>query len=565
MKIIHGLDTETIDGYCRLLAIDDKIYETSSIYDILYALFESENQTWFMVYNLDYDVSAFLKYLSVEEVKKIYLGIPVSYHNFIFTYYKGKQLKIKHNKKTLYFYDVFHIYNMSLNMASKKYLNEKKLDVDSSQITIDNIYNEETKKYCIQDAVLAKKLFLKWQDGLPNDIKYVKPISTAYYSKAFFKTEIEYNKIKDTKINKLFSYAFYGGRFEVFKRGHFKNVYYYDINSAYPNIIRGLKSLNNAVINYGYTYDVTADYGSYCIDVDIDNKFYGVFPVRINNLLVYPVGVLKGIWLTHADMELLQDYKYKVRYGVNVYANDDKKIFAKKIEYGYEKKKQGLYAYKILLNSLYGKFCQTTDKYYEVKDKKEYNEKSLIYYQDNIYYKFVDQKNSNFIFASEITARTRKVFYELLQKYYDDTLAIFTDCIISTKKLNEIKLSDKIGDFKVEKFDDIYIIGNGVYFFVKDGVMHGHYRGFNLKNADEVFDRIKKSKNAYIDMQIMERQSLLLADNQYEFERYGNLIYAITKKLNLNFDSKRLWYNNFSKGLDVVTGQHNSLAIPIMR
>jgi len=564
---IHGFDTETIDGYCRLMATEDNAYKIYGFQDIIDILFYSDyKSSVFVCYNLDYDISAILKYLPLEKIVNIYHGIEVNYGKVRIRYYKNKELKLSCNKITHYFYDVYPYFHMSLDKASEKYLHDKKLDVDRTNITEKNIYTDKVIEYCKHDAYLTKQLFLYWFNTLPDNLKNVKPISTAYYSAKYFKNEIQTNKVS-SKLNILFKKAFYGGRFEVYKRGHFKNVYYYDINSAYPYMISKLTSLENAKIVESKEYDKDCNYGIYNVNIDIANKYYSIIPYRLRNgLIIYPVGVLNNIWITKSELEdiINERYEYKINYALQLYTQQEYP-FQNKIKKMYIKKQTGVYAYKILLNSLYGKFCQGIEKYREAKNYK-YMIDELAYIDDKLYQKYIDYKSSNFVYASEITARARQYLYQYIRKHYSKIIAVFTDCLISTERLEDIPIGAGLGYWKSEQYDDIWIIGSGVYFMRKGNDMLGHYRGFKLNNANEIFEKILHSKSHVVDIEVIERSSLIQA-SMYEdfFNEFGNIIYALTKKLNLNFDNKRIWYQDFKKGSDVDTMQIESLAIPVFK
>ena len=122
----------------------------------------------------------------------------------------------------------------------------------------------------------------------------VKPISTAFYAAKYFKKELLNNRI-DRKTNIIARCAYHGGRFEILTRGHFKNLYNYDIVSAYPAEIcklRGMRTFN-VVRHNDYIADST--YSFFLVKVDIPGKFVSPLVYKYKGLCLYPVGKYAGI------------------------------------------------------------------------------------------------------------------------------------------------------------------------------------------------------------------------------------------------------------------------------
>jgi hypothetical protein len=62
--VFEGLDTETINGYARIIATSQEYININSFDEILDFLFDYKyNDSTFMLWNLRYDVQSIIKYL----------------------------------------------------------------------------------------------------------------------------------------------------------------------------------------------------------------------------------------------------------------------------------------------------------------------------------------------------------------------------------------------------------------------------------------------------------------------------------------------------------------------
>jgi hypothetical protein len=212
---------------------------------------------------------------------------------------------------------------------------------------------------------------------------------------------------------------------------------------------------------------------------------------------------------------------------------------------------------------LYGKTAQATVKYVTSADLGEDLKVMDFVDSDGVtYVKCEDLSKSNFIYASEITARTRLRLYDLVAKYPDQVVMIQTDSVISTKPIEELLLSDKLGDWKLETWDEAYLIGSGVYFYRVGNVWKGKYRGFNFKadRIEAIMQAILEAPGPKVSFQTMKRFSLQEAERLHD-DTLGNQILEVTRKMDLNFDRKRVWLDRWANGSEVQTKRIKSLAL----
>lgn len=550
MKEYVGLDTETIDGSCRVIGLSNgKFFKVKSLGDIFIFLetYSKSPKIYFLAYNADYDIQSMLKYFPSDVLRILLKGLEVVYKGISFQYIKGKFLRFNGN----FIFDVFQYYQTSLAGASKSYLQHKKTEVDVTALTEKNIYSKAVIDHCIVDAKLCYELFELFYKSLPVELKNVKPLSNAFYSAVYFNKELKECKPLSMG-NDYFRNAYAGGRFEIFKRGYFKRLYVYDINSAYPYEIKNLRSLSGAkyLTHAGYIKDAT--YSVYHIKVNLPKLPISPLLYKINNLCTYPVGDFDG-FVTKGEYEAVAKYCPDIISGYHVFAGRGYP-FRDKIDFLYSKKQTSKFPlpYKIVLNSLYGKTAQSIIKYVPSKEFAGSSEISDFVDDNGVtYIKFEDISRSNFIFASEITSRVRLRLYNAVMKNPDKILMISTDSIISAEPL-DLNLSDKIGDWKVEVWEEAYLIGSGIYFYRKGPEWEGKFRGFKIPDSRvvDILNKILNSQRSKVSFSTLKRFSIQEANRLHD-ESLSNIIKTVTRNLDLNFDKKRIWAGRWKSGMSI--------------
>jgi hypothetical protein len=249
--------------------------------------------------------------------------------------------------------------------------------------------------------------------------------------------------------------------------------------------------------------------------------------------------------------------------GFHVFANGEYPFRDKVLELYRKRKTSGFsLPFKIILNSLYGKTGQATVKYVTSADLGE--DMKVIDFVDSdgvTYVKCEDLSKSNFVYASEITARTRLRLYDLVHKYPSEIVMVQTDSIISKRSL-DLLLSDNLGDWKLEKWDEAYLIGSGVYFYRKGAEWFGKFRGFNFKadRVQAILQKVLRAKTSKVSFQTLKRFSMQEAARLHD-DTLGNQILEVTRRMDLNFDRKRVWLGEWKRGSDIKKKRIKSLAL----
>jgi hypothetical protein len=561
---IRGLDTETINGFARILSLEGLgSFQVRSFDAIVRRLFMYPLNLY-VAYNLDYDVSAIVKYLRRPEKALFFDSIPIKIGPYTLKYIPGKRFSISHGRRSIYVYDALQFFGMSLRSASKKYLNREKLDYNVVNLTESDLVNPDFLRYADIDADLAGSLFRWLLSQAPSEFRHIEPLSTGYWSYRYFRNEILSN-LPERRFNWLSRRTFRGGRFEIFKRGTFEDVYLYDIRSAYPNELRRLVGIPNGS-NYIEGVSARMPYGVFCVDLDIPASVK-IAPIQVrlqSGLSCCPVGSLRSVWITEPEYRLVKKLGYlkTVRFAASLESISTERPFAAKVDLLYVLKQQesGGYVYKKILNSLYGKMCQVNRRFRKAKYITESRVNSLRMNQaGDILVQEEEMRFANFAYASTVTANVRLSIYHAMMQAPKSILGCFTDSVLSTIPL-DLPLSSVIGEWELKKVDWMLLIGCGVYLYSQDGKTFGRFRGITLPDADSFLEILQRADRGKVRFSSKRRFSFkqLAGMNDYAAE---NLILDCARELDLNFDRKRIWKKNVSRYSDL---QESVESMPIL-
>lgn len=255
-----------------------------------------------------------------------------------------------------------------------------KLDVDRSHIERLSIH--ETIRYCFRDCDIVVRGLQLMKDVLMSvgaDFAYtLASIASRWVRRSPVLDWREFyekgNKYSEAMLaaDAFSEPAYFGGRTEVFKVGTFKqDLHYYDIRSSYPwsmlhdlpAYFRGFRAPPDSA------YEALASFGVSEATVKVPPSTYlPILPVRHEGKLVFPVGTFRGRW---TNMELLAALERGAEVTIHTQAVYEPLAFLRPfITTFYELRRQAIekndtfrkYAYKILLNSLYGKLIETVER-----------------------------------------------------------------------------------------------------------------------------------------------------------------------------------------------------------
>ena len=540
---------------------------------------------------------------------------PLSYDGetyFYIEYRSGKSLTIHKREHGKYrqtaCFDISNFLNSgSLDLTAQVYLRESKHDSNVSNQDLDitdvsKIPDSLLVRRCMKDADLTMRLG-KYLDGLMKEIssEFNFQGSFNYSSKAsltetMVKAVIGKKHLRPYELpielkesltlnGKTTNQDFYtatweecqkyalksykGGIFQLRSKGRFRNLDYVDINSAYPNIMRSLRTIDRTHVIYVNSRGLElrfADsewekfaeplYAFYHVKMQFD----GYSPYRMHDDgLIYPVTQeLYDNYITKEELIFLlkRGYRVKVIDGYEIYPNSsvdhDRYIeelpFKEYIDRLYELKKKYKHAdkgkyllIKILMNSLYGKTAQS-----------KYGLGSI----------------TNFVYASVITARVRIQIATHCERYFNRVVEIATDSItgyLNERGRNFYTHNEALGQFSLEDSDkapdDVILIASGLAIKPSQtGIDLYKTRGFNIQVTDQFGQKMKGSisiskdrKHLHVNYnKPMHSKEAILQGHVEDINEFKDRI----KEIALN-DDKRAWGKEFIYD-DLVSGNYES-------
>jgi len=536
LRLIHALDTETRHGDIFLVADSDGEWlDDISPETVIKFLFRKKYQnTWNFFYNLGYDAEVILKLLGNELFKYKYTRrLKFSFENYSIEYYPNKVLKIKKGHHSVSFYDIAQFYHTSLSDAYEKNIGElskEYLEIKSKRAEFSKwFYNHNKKKirnYCVTDCVLTKELSEKWIKLFHSAFLFYPakwPSSGYLAEKVLINHGIFFPKFDSIPytIQDIAWRSYFGGRFEMIKRGFIGKAFLYDINSAYPYAIANLPDLDNGKWIKQKSIHKDAKLGFFKILANIpDEKYIPPFAFRANHSIIFP----SGKFITYCTLAELQACKdnslYRILEGYQFIPNSDIYPYREFIENLYKTrlklKKSGnplAQPIKIILNSIYGKTGQKVNRI-----------------MGNLF---------NPVIFSYITGFARAQLYSFVEQnnLEKDVVAFATDSVCVTKKLN--MNSTKLGEFSFDGMGkDVYYLQNGFYRF--NGMWK--QRGLGKLGSKEIehLETYERDGKLFYKFNVLRNSRLRSSIIQNKIQDIGK-IRPITREVNLNADRKRLW------------------------
>lgn len=514
--------------------------------------------------------------------------------------------------KKVKFFDTWQFFKFEksakLDDVSKKYLNDQKVPITDLGYDITNLPLDQTViDYCIHDAELTKRL----TDIIINSCNDIGMLFNAPYSCAtlsadyFYKTVTDIKpfvipnpkrflfNFKDKTINSrnydicYYAYNSYaGGRTEVTKKGMFENAHCYDVTSMYPYQMTLLEDCGKLFWKKITTTKELIDsgidniaYGFFRVNIKIPESYILPLPIR-QNVLKYVYGDLQNQYCTleelktiveldildYEDIEILSGW-IGIRYDDNemMYPFRDtiNLLFEQRSLYSKDDFRNLLF--KILLNSIYGRFIEVNANYEVSKDIDASNYMDYDITSDDVCKKTWTCGNYfNPIYAAYITAKARCYLFNAAKQKEDAFIACFTDSVMSEDKL-DLPEGKKLGQWEYEK-GDLFMIGTGFYTF--DGVIqtetkfrtrgvHVTKENKNDKLTNIDFDNI--FRYGYKEKRVRKLKESVIQDRLDDFNCFEEKV----KMKDINFDQKRKWDFDYKSIEEIRQKQCNSKPLKI--
>lgn len=539
---VNAIDTETYDGDIFLIADSDGRYlddiSADSVFDFLFCK-KFENASNFC-YNLTYDAEVILKLLGRKlfDYKRT-RRLSFRYEDYTINYIPTKQFRVSKGHHSCSFFDIAQFfgnhglakdYEANIGNLDSDYLAMKDNRAEFSP-SLYKKYPKKIKNYCIQDCIYTKQLAEKWIKLFHDAFGlYTQRWTSSGYlaEKVIIHNKIYFPKFEEIpyEIQDLAYRSYFGGRFEILKRGLIGYGALYDINSAYPNAIRHIPDLANGKWIKSKSIHPDAKIGFFHIQADIpEDKYVPPFPFRANNRLTFPCGKFE----TYVTLDELKACKestfYKIISSYQYIPKTEHLPYKEFIEQMYEKrlelKQQNdplQLPIKIVLNSIYGKTGQKTQRRI-----------------GNVF---------NPVIFSFITGFARAQLYRFVREnnLERNVVAFATDSICFNKKIDMD--STKLGVFSFDaEANDVFYVQNGINRF------NGKWkkRGLGKMNGKEIehLDTMEKNGNLYLKYMESKNTRLKTAITENRISDIGKIKPKL-KKIDISGDRKRFWPQRLS-------------------
>lgn len=436
---------------------------------------------------------------------------------------KSKLCGATHGKNI--FVDTHNFYPTTLEEIGKTFRHEKlKFDFSKTrgkqlhEIDLDTL--TELKRYCLNDAkicaIVGKHLA---EMSEKYRIKF-RNFSIAGLSHKIFRKNFLTEKLipRNEEINDFERLAYYGGRTEVFRYGKRKDIVYEDINSSYPHAMtkRIPNPMKYIVIKNAKWKDIENDMGITLAKINSPYENIPLLPFRTEEKkLIFPVGKWLGAY-THAELKLAGELGYKIEPIVSAIYPDEFSDLKKFVNHFYTLKNssEGIEKafYKVVLNSLYGKFAEI--RYEIVRRKIEHikpeeiqgkffsiNELGWVSY---IGKRLPSPSHCFPVISAYISSYARIQLFEERLNYLDEPYYCDSDSCISSEETN-YNAGSGLGQWKCERYKEFEAFAPKCY----------------------VLDGKRKSKG-------IPKSAIEISPNVYRMERVVKLAEGIRRKITPN-------------------------------
>ncbi len=532
-----GLDTEAYTtGVCFMIAVSDgSIFKPGDFPACMFS--RAYRGQHFVCYNLKYDSGALLQTLPIENLEELRALDKTEYEGYTYRAIGYKCLTIRKGNNSVHFWDMLSFYQLKLETAAALYLGERQLDDDVKKYSSEYVKEnwDSIAKYCVHDAELVRRLAKVMIERFESYGVYPKKLySIAYISYQYFRSHTSYVTVKKyweryKELLQFSLYAYAGGKFEVTQKG--PGYYYeYDIVSAYPAEIRNLVDISWARVVHSNKYRKEAIYGFLEVHVQIPFDVSTPTICKRNGVNIYAVGEYSTyctkqeyefLTASGADVTILEGWWIHVDNKQYPYRKEIDRLTELKHQFKVDGKELDYHTVKILMNSLYGKFVQL------IKAPGGWKASSCW----------------NPIYAAVITANCR-IKVSNLQMIHDTITAVHTDSVVSTAPL-PYGTEGGIGDLIYETEGEGVILGAGIYEIGSKIKFRGYHGSLLL--TELIRESNTKLKLTYEHAYTWRE----VAFRGWDSSKI-NLFEELPKVIDINFDRKRLWIDDWKNWNEVL-------------
>lgn len=422
-------------------------------------------------HNLSFDFVSFFHdrhfILKEEEFSFEFNGWAINgiYSNVVFC-------ELRNSNHTIRIIDTFAYFQQSLKKLAEVFCPElpKLKAPDGLGTKLFSHTDLEFRNYAMRDSEIAYHVG-KYIIKMHQEYKIPLSVSAPHMAARIFRVKHLKKSIPLPSKNIVFAalHSYHGGKNNLAASpGWYENVYSLDIVSAYPAAMRNMPSFSNAKLykrfsGEGSNIKSVPECGIYRIS-GVSKKCR--WPIIYDHKFKPVIGEVLEIWTTGYELnEALKTKEISINsiYGFFYQEEDDKEpspFYSYVDEFFVKKDKAESEAYrlfyKILMNSLYGKFIQTTDHeglkgfrelLFDLENQNLSSERFVI--AGGLFNPFI---------ASLITGKVRAQIHRMEHKY--KALHTATDGIFTQIKPKEIS---GLGGEKIDCYGDLLLLRNKCY------------------------------------------------------------------------------------------------------
>lgn len=399
---------------------------------ILYLTSQTDALVWAV--NMEYDlVNVFRGYLNL-------LSLTYTGSRFISGRMRGRKVR---------FYDLLNHVQASVKKLGEMIgIEKREADYESES------YNQRD---CEIVFFFVRDYLLPLYGTLGVDAAATLPsVALRYYKKFHLDNDFAFNPALGRVRNFLKS-AYFGGRVELFQsewvtpeKG--RMLFSEDVRSMYPAVMRDpLPDPDSGRWAKGWNGETAVVECS----LTIPPFYLAPLPVRVEGMLYYPVGNVKGVW-NSIELQHALDRGATLNRVYRVYRYDRMRAYLRSfVETIYEKRlavsDQPVLKklYKIFSNSLYGKFCQGNTRTMLCPVTEDYSGLTV----DGMGFKEIEGPYpdfSNVIWSSWITSLARIKLYGMLQRVENGLCYCDTDSVVYESNQPAFDEGDGLGSVGLE-------------------------------------------------------------------------------------------------------------------
>jgi len=366
----------------------------------------------------------------------------------------------KDNKKRI-FYNSFSVLPYSLDKLMRTFLKKGKTPLDDLA--------KRNREDCVDLHSILQTFFGNVRQGGLT----ISQIAMNYFRTGYLSHEVHNN----FRFDNLVRETYHGGRVEIFNFNidPEKTAYLFDINSMYPYV---MKENPYPIGKYEKTYKHDPDSLGICKVVAKDMSNIPFMCETISHETMFLAGK-KEMWITTALYESMkeqgQEIEFKYGYETNkveyIFEDFIKDLFSRRLKAKEQNDEVWNFTYKLLMNSLYGKFGQRTEKKTYYINVESDSAEGLIPITPDAQFSYLCEKHRNIFVVPSIASFVTEYAKLHLRDYmgrlpfedliYCDTDSVYawSDRLENSKQLGKMKLEARAKPFFVVK-PKLYLAGD---------------------------------------------------------------------------------------------------------